>query len=61
MIHCAGKSQEHIALLELQNSGIHVASYWAAALPKRQLERKLHDAVRLARARLEAGNGFVGK
>jgi predicted nuclease of restriction endonuclease-like (RecB) superfamily len=54
MILCAGKSEEHIALLELQKSGIHVASYWTDALPKKELERKLHEAVRLARARLEA-------
>lgn len=54
MILCAGKSEEHIALLELQRSGIHVASYWTEALPKKELERKLHEAVRLARARLEA-------
>lgn len=54
MILCAGKSEEHIALLQLQKSGIHVASYWTDALPKKELERKLHEAVRLARARLEA-------
>ena len=54
MILCAGKSEEHIALLELQKSGIHVAGYWTEALPKKELERKLHQAVRLARARLEA-------
>ncbi|MBI1817105.1 MAG: DUF1016 domain-containing protein [Deltaproteobacteria bacterium] len=54
MILCAGKSEEHIALLELQKSGIHVASYWTDALPKKELERKLHEAVRLARTRLEA-------
>jgi len=52
MILCAGKSTEHIALLELQKSGIHVASYWTDLLPKRELERKRHEAVRLARARL---------
>jgi predicted nuclease of restriction endonuclease-like (RecB) superfamily len=52
MILCAGKSTEHIALLELQKSGIHVASYWTDLLPKKELERKLHEAVRLARARL---------
>jgi len=52
MILCAGKSTEHIAFLELQKSGIHVASYWTDLLPKRELERKLHEAVRLARARL---------
>ena len=49
MILCAGKSTEHIALLELQKSGIHVASYWTDLLPKKELERKLHEAVRLAR------------
>jgi hypothetical protein len=27
---------------------------WTDALPKKELERKLHEAVRLARARLEA-------
>jgi predicted nuclease of restriction endonuclease-like (RecB) superfamily len=54
MILCAGKSEEHIALLELQKSGIHVAGYWTEALPKKELERKLHQAVRLARARRPA-------
>jgi hypothetical protein len=54
MILCAGASEEHIALLELQKSGIHVASYWTEALPKKELEQKLHEAVRLARARLGA-------
>ena len=57
MILCAGKSEEHIALLELQNSGIHVASYWTDALPREELERKLHEAVRLARVRLETARG----
>lgn len=54
IILCAGKSDEHVALLELHKSGIHVASFLKKLLPKAELERKLHDAVRLARARLEA-------
>lgn len=54
IILCAGKRQQHVELLELEKSGIHVASYWTKVLPKKLLERKLHDAVRLARARLEA-------
>ena len=54
MILCAGTSEEHIALLELQKSRIHVASYWTNEFPKRQLERKLRQAVRTARARLDA-------
>ena len=53
IILCAGKSDEHVALLELHKSGIHVASYLKNLLPKAELERKLHDAVRMARARLE--------
>ncbi len=56
MILCAGKSEEHIALLELQKSGIHVASYWTSMLPRKELERKLRDAVRLARARMDSAN-----
>lgn len=56
LILCAGKNAQHVELLELHRSGIHVASYWADALPKKELERKLHEAVRLARARLETSN-----
>jgi predicted nuclease of restriction endonuclease-like (RecB) superfamily len=52
MILCAGKTAQHVELLELEKSRIHVASYWTKVLPKKLLERKLHDAVRLARARL---------
>jgi hypothetical protein len=39
-----------------KKSGIHVATYWADMLPKKELERKLHQAVLLARARLTAEN-----
>lgn len=53
MILCAGKRHETVELLDLDKSGIHIASYWTEALPKAELERKLHDAVMLARARLE--------
>ena len=52
MILCAGKSEEHVALLEMGKSAIHVATYWTELLPKDTLERKLHEAVRLAKARL---------
>lgn len=55
IILCAGQRAQHVELLELQKSGIHVASYWTKVLPKKLLERKLHDAVRLARARLADG------
>ena len=57
LILCAGKRHETVELLDLERSGIRVSSYWAETLPKRELERKLHDAVRLARARLGAEAG----
>jgi hypothetical protein len=39
----------------LERDGIHIASYVTKAIPKKQLEQKLHQAVRLTRARLEEG------
>ena len=54
LILCAGKLQETIELLDLEQSGIRVSSYWTDVLPKKELERKLHTAVLLARARLQA-------
>lgn len=53
MILCAGKSEEHVELLELQKSGIHLASYLTKLLPRKQLEKKLHEAVKRARQRLQ--------
>jgi predicted nuclease of restriction endonuclease-like (RecB) superfamily len=55
MILCAGKSEGHVELMDLHKSGIHLASYLTHALPQKQLEAKLLDAVRLARSRLPAG------
>ena len=53
IILCTGKNREQIELLELDQSGIHVAEY-LIDLPSRQLlEQKLHEAVALSKARLE--------
>jgi predicted nuclease of restriction endonuclease-like (RecB) superfamily len=52
LILCAGKKEETVRLLDMEGSGIRVASYWTEALPKAELERKLHEAVVLARRRL---------
>ncbi len=57
MILCAGKSDEHVELMDLQRSGIHLATYLTQLLPKEQLEQKLHEAVRLARLRLQTLHG----
>jgi predicted nuclease of restriction endonuclease-like (RecB) superfamily len=55
LILCAEKSDERIEVFELENRGIRVAQYLTELPPRHLLERKLHDAVYLARARLEAG------
>ena len=52
LILCAGKKEETIRLLDMEGSGIRVAAYWTEALPKAELERKLHEAVIQARHRL---------
>lgn len=57
LILCAGKKQEQIELLELGQSGIHVAEY-LTGLPDRQLlEEKLHAAIKISKARMEAKEG----
>ncbi len=54
LILCAGKSDEQIELLQLSKSGIRVAAY-LTELPSRDLLcKKLHEAVRIARTRLES-------
>ena len=57
LILCAGKKEETIRLLDIERSGIRVASYWTEALPRDELERKLHEAVALARQRLSRHAG----
>jgi predicted nuclease of restriction endonuclease-like (RecB) superfamily len=52
LILCAGKSEEQIELLRLSEGGIRVAAYLTELPPKKLLERRLHEAVQRARARL---------
>ena len=54
IILCAGKRAEHVELLEMNQGGIHVASYVTKLIPKKRLEQKLHEAVKMARARLQS-------
>jgi len=60
LILCAGTKHEQIELLELDKSGIHVAQYFTELLPRKVLEKKLHDTIRLARERL-ADRGQIGE
>ena len=57
IILCAGKKEEQIELLELDQSGIHVAEYLTALPPRELLQKKLHAAIEISRARLEAKEG----
>jgi predicted nuclease of restriction endonuclease-like (RecB) superfamily len=53
IILCTGKKSEQIELLELDQTGIHVAEYMTGLPPRQLLEQKLHEAVTLSKARLE--------
>jgi len=55
LILCADKSEEQVELLQLDRSGIRVASYLTDLPPRPLLQRKLHEAVVTAKARLKAG------
>ena len=55
LILCAGKKAETVEYLDLDRSGVHVAEYLTELPPRKVLQQKLHNAVRLARARLESG------
>jgi hypothetical protein len=51
LILCAGKSDEHVELLQLERSGIRVAEYLTELPPREVLERRLHEALRAAQER----------
>jgi predicted nuclease of restriction endonuclease-like (RecB) superfamily len=53
LILCAEKSAEHVELLRMEESGIRVAEYLTELPPRALLEKKLHEAIRLARRHLE--------
>ena len=57
IILCSGKKQEQIELLELDQTGIHVAEYLTELPPKAVLQQKLHDAIARSRQRLDNSNG----
>ncbi len=60
LILCAGKSDEQVELLELDKSGIRVAEYMTELPPRKVLEKKLHEAIRLARERLVIHKKQIG-
>jgi predicted nuclease of restriction endonuclease-like (RecB) superfamily len=63
LILCAERSAEHVELLRLEESGIRVAEYLMELPPRPLLERKLQQAVQLARQRVvePPGEGDTGR
>jgi len=53
IILCTEASKEQIELLEMHKDGIMVAEYWTEFLPKKELEKKLHQLLVEARERIE--------
>ncbi len=53
LILCAGKKDETIEFLEMEKAGIRVAQYLTKILSKDVLQKKFHEAIRLARLRME--------
>ena len=53
LILCASKSEEQIELLQLGKSGIRVSAYWTELPARDLLQKKLHEAMVMARARME--------
>jgi len=53
LILCAETSREQVELLELHKDGIMVAEYWTELPPKKELEKKLHQALIEARENIE--------
>jgi len=52
LILCADKSEEHVELLQLEQTGIRVAQYLTELPSKELLQQKLHQAIELAQERL---------
>jgi predicted nuclease of restriction endonuclease-like (RecB) superfamily len=53
IILCAGKKRETVEYLDLGRSGIHIAEYLIELPPRETLRERFHNAITIARARLE--------
>jgi predicted nuclease of restriction endonuclease-like (RecB) superfamily len=61
LILCAGKKRETIELMELEKGTIRVASYWTKVLPRKLLQKKLHEAIQHAREKLSQKEPLNGR
>ncbi|KAF5414144.1 MAG: hypothetical protein C5S48_10045 [Candidatus Methanogaster sp.] len=59
-ILCAEKSYGCMGILRWDEGGVYVAEYLTDLPPRRLLEAKLHEAIRLAREQIAVREGFSG-
>lgn len=59
IILCAEKRHEQVELLQLKDSGIHVAEYLTELPSQEILQHKLHEAIQLAEAKFETQHLFL--
>jgi predicted nuclease of restriction endonuclease-like (RecB) superfamily len=55
LILCASKNQEHVELLQLENSNIKIAEYLTQLPDLKLIEQKLHQAIAIAKNRINEG------
>jgi predicted nuclease of restriction endonuclease-like (RecB) superfamily len=53
LILCTGKNEEHVELLQLDQSNIRIADHLTVLPPRQLLEAKLHESIITARRRLK--------
>jgi predicted nuclease of restriction endonuclease-like (RecB) superfamily len=54
LILCTGKNEEHVELMRLDQSNIRVADYLTILPPREILQARLHQAIEIARQRVES-------
>jgi predicted nuclease of restriction endonuclease-like (RecB) superfamily len=57
LILCTGKNEEHVELMQLDQSNIRVADYLTLLPPRETLQAKLHQSIEIARQRLQGSTG----
>lgn len=57
LILCSGKNEEHVELLQLDKSNIRVADYLTLLPSQEVLKQKLHQAIEIAKNRIDFDKG----
>ena len=57
LILCTGKNEEHVELMQLHKSTIHVADYLTLLPSQKVLKQKLHQAIEIAKNRIDIEKG----